>query len=505
MLFNSYEFLFVFLPITWFLWFTCCKTKKASLTILVLTVASFVFYSWWNPIFILLLLFSIVFNFVFGVWVSPVKKALFYVDNPKTRKLLLVIGIAVNLGLIGYFKYFNFFMATIADAIGFTWQTAKIFLPLGISFFTFQQIAWLVDSFKGDTPEMAADRGVWNQLNKYALFVAFFPQLIAGPIVNHKELIPQLQNQQTFKVNWHNVATGLALISIGLFKKVVIADALSPLVANGFDNNFTLTFFEAWLIAFAYTFQLYFDFSGYSDMAVGLGKMFNIDLPINFKSPYKTTSIIDFWRCWHITLSCWLRDYLYIPLGGNRKGESRRYINLFMTMLLGGLWHGAAWTFVFWGFLHGLYLCINHLWRKLKIPMPKTLAWLITFAAITVAWIFFRAPDIARALSILESMLGLNGFYAADWLVNIFNGLGFSGVHAFAELKRPIIMAAYLGKNAIFIMLLFVVVLCFRNSNEIVKARLKIPQIRYAIFYGLCFAIAIGYFFRVSEFLYFQF
>lgn len=510
MLFNSYIFLFAFLPITWFLWFVCCKFKNAGLTVSVLILASFFFYSWWNPPYLLLLLFSIIFNFFFGILASPVKRKILYFKNPHVRKGFLIFGIIVNVGLIGYFKYFNFLMGNIVQMAGFIWHAQVIFLPLGISFFTFQQITWLIDSYKGDTPEMAYESTLWERFRKYTLFVAFFPQLIAGPIVNHKEMIPQFQDSRSYKVNWHNVAMGLALISLGLFKKLVIADTLSPLVNDGFDSAilptlFAPTFFEAWGIALAYTFQLYFDFSGYSDMALGLGKLFNIDIPINFNSPYKSTSIIEFWRRWHMTLSRWLRDSLYIPLGGNRLGESRRYLNLLLTMLIGGLWHGAGWTFVFWGFLHGLYLCVNHLWRKLNISTPKPVAWLITFISIVVAWVFFRALTIDSAIDILRGMLGLNGFYAVDWLADICNNLGFNFVHSYQLLARPVFMVSYFGKNILFLFLLLIIVLFFNNTNEFVNAKLQKPKVKHAIIIGLVLVVAVGYLSRVSEFLYFQF
>lgn len=323
-----------------------------------LLVASFVFYSYWNPPFFFLILFSILFNFSWGRLIER--------TSGRRRDLWLYSGVAVNLLLIAYFKYANFMASNIAWLFGKEWVAQDIFLPLGISFFTFQQIAYLIDCSKGLAKE--------HVFTQYALFVTFFPQLIAGPIVRYEDIMPQFGRLRTFGMSYRNTAVGIALLTLGLFKKVVIADTLSPWVAAVFDSSEPLTLFEAWGGVLSYTFQIYFDFSGYSDMAVGLGRLFNIELAINFNSPYKALSISDFWRRWHITLSSFLRDYLYIPLGGNRCGKIRRNINIMITMLLGGLWHGASWNFVVWGGLHGVFLVINHTYRKiissLKITPP---------------------------------------------------------------------------------------------------------------------------------------
>lgn len=348
MLFNSYVFLFIFLPVTWILFRLACAKRILDVALALLMVASLVFYSYWNPPFVFLILFSILFNYSWG---RLIERA-----SGRLRKLWLFSGVGVNLLLIAYFKYANFMMSNIAWMIGVEWTARDIFLPLGISFFTFQQIAYLIDCSKGLAKEHA--------FTHYALFVTFFPQLIAGPIVRYEEIMPQFSRLRTFAMNYRNIAMGLALLSLGLFKKVVIADTLSPWVAAAFDTYDPLTFFEAWGGVLSYTFQIYFDFSGYSDMALGLGRIFNIELPINFNSPYKALSISDFWRRWHISLSSFLRDYLYIPLGGNRQGKLHRNINLMATMLLGGLWHGASWNFVVWGGLHGVFLVVNHAYRK---------------------------------------------------------------------------------------------------------------------------------------------
>ena len=289
-------------------------------------------------------------------------------NNSFAKKSILIIGITLNLFLLGYFKYANFFIENINIAFNFNANPTNLLLPLAISFFTFQQIAYLVDSYKKETNE-------YSFLN-YALFVSFFPQLIAGPIVHHKEMMPQFMNVSNKVKNYRNIAMGLFIFSIGLFKKVVIADTFAVWATQGFDVASTLNLFEAWATSLSYTFQLYFDFSGYTDMAIGLALLFNIRLPINFNSPYKATNIQDFWRRWHISLSTWLRDYLYIPLGGSRK--LRNYLNLLIVFLIGGIWHGAGWTFIVWGAMHALASIFIRYWWKLNIQLPRTLAILLT-------------------------------------------------------------------------------------------------------------------------------
>ncbi|RKZ48090.1 MAG: MBOAT family protein [Candidatus Parabeggiatoa sp. nov. 3] len=334
--------------------------------------------------------------------------------NSTQPKIVLAFGVFVNLFLLGYFKYANFFVDNFNSLTSSTYHLQTIILPLAISFFTFQQITYLVDAYKGETRE-------YNFLH-YCLFVTFFPQLIAGPIVHHREMLPQFAKDVIYKLNHEHLAVGITIFFLGLFKKVVLADSVAIYATPVFEaaeQGLRLGFFEAWGGALAYTFQLYFDFSGYSDMAIGIARMFGIRLPLNFHSPYKAVNIIEFWRRWHITLSRFLRDYLYIPLGGNRKGTIRRYINLMITMLLGGLWHGAGWTFVVWGALHGVYLMINHAWQALRIALGQDItrsSWwgrglsqLITFTAVVIAWVFFRAESFSGAINVLQAMAGMNG------------------------------------------------------------------------------------------------
>src|SRR5579863_7957836 len=346
MLFSSYTFLFQFLPAV-ALAFAAARLHSPRAGILVLVGASLFFYGAWRPVYLLLLIASIGANFSLGL----------LMEDGSRRRAVGMLGVSLNLALLCYFKYANFILDSVTALTGAPLPFVNIVLPLGISFFTFQQIAYLVDVMRGAKVE--------RDVVSYTLFVSFFPHLIAGPLVHHAEMIPQFKRARTSR-SAVLAARGLAIFVSGLFKKVVIADNLAQFVSPVFlqaDTGGGVTTPWAWLATSAYTFQIYFDFSGYSDMAIGLALLFGIRLPVNFRSPYKATSIVEFWRRWHITLSRFLRDYLYIPLGGNRLGEQRRYLNLMVTMLLGGLWHGAGWNFLIWGGLHGLYLCVNHLWQ----------------------------------------------------------------------------------------------------------------------------------------------
>lgn len=394
MLFNSYPFIFLFLPavLVGYFWLG----RRSNLTpVIWLALASLAFYAFGSWQFLGLLLGSIGFNYGIG-WLL-IRARL----NPTQRRAVLIVGVAGDLLVLGIFKYAGFAVENF-DALFGTGFTLHILLPVGISFYTFTQIAFLVDAYRGQVAAYA--------LPHYALFVTYFPHLIAGPILHHKDMIPQFEREETKHPHAHLILCGLIIFAMGLFKKTCLADGIQPLVALAFEAR-SPTFDQAWLGALAYTFQLYFDFSGYSDMAIGISLMFGIFLPVNFNSPYKATSIVEFWRRWHMTLSQFLRDYLYIPLGGNRRGRVLRYVNLMITMLLGGLWHGAAWTFVAWGALHGAYLCINHAFNALLPAGPAALArparvagFVLTFLAVVVAWVFFRAAHIEWAFRILIAM-----------------------------------------------------------------------------------------------------
>jgi alginate O-acetyltransferase complex protein AlgI len=394
MLFNSYPFIFLFLPIALVGYFALGRFGQLA-PVIWLALASLAFYAVSNWQFVALLLASIGFNYAIG-WLLIARR----LSGP-LRMIVLTSGVSGDLVVLGYFKYAGFLAANL-NALFSTGFAVNVLLPVGISFYTFTQIAFLVDAYRGNVARYA--------LPHYALFVTYFPHLIAGPILHHKDMIPQFEAAESKSPNPHLILCGLMIFAIGLFKKTGLADGIQPLVALAF-GPITPSFDQAWIGALAYTFQLYFDFSGYSDMAIGISLMFGIFLPLNFNSPYKATSIIDFWRRWHMTLSQFLRDYLYIPLGGNRHGRLLRYVNLMMTMVLGGLWHGAAWTFVTWGALHGVYLCINHAWNHFVPAVTPRFAraadvvtLLVTFLAVVIAWAFFRANDMTSALSILARM-----------------------------------------------------------------------------------------------------
>ncbi|MCG7497217.1 MBOAT family protein [Vibrio sp. Of7-15] len=521
MLFNTAEFIFFFLPICLALVLGAARLWGNGSALWVLVLCSLFFYGWWNPYYLPLLIFSILFNFYMGRKIADSK-----------NKPLLVISIAINLSLLIYYKYANFFIDNINLALDEPIHLSTIILPLAISFFTFQQIAYLVDSYQGITKEYS--------FRHYALFVSFFPQLIAGPIVHHKEMLPQFERKNRFKLNPSDVAIGLSIFAIGLIKKTVLADGIARYATPVFqlaETGESIDFFLAWGGALAYTFQLYFDFSGYSDMAIGLARIFGIVLPLNFYSPYKATSITEFWRRWHMTLSRFLRDYIYIPLGGNAKGPSRRYVNLITTMLLGGMWHGAGWNFLIWGALHGGYLTINHAWRHITEPLSQRisaqgwyvfLSWLITFCAVVVGWVFFRAVSFDGAINILSGMAGLNGFEIPNALMARLGGIS----HYLAAIG---IVENQAGGQSFILMwfwniiLLVMVVtlptvqdlfysvrgslssLHYVQSNTFWPFRKHFQQqawqasSRWAVVSGVSFALGVLTLTQVSEFLYFQF
>lgn len=390
MLFNSYEFILLYLPFTLLVYYKLAKYLGNSYAKNFLIFMSLAFYSYWDINNLPILLTSIIANYIFGHFLTQ-----------KKDKITLTCGILFNLAFLGYFKYTDFVIQNINTLLNTDIPLQNIVLPLGISFFTFTQTAYLVDVYRGETKEYSK--------SDYLLFVTIFPHLIAGPILYHKDMIPQFSVSENYKVNYKNITYGIIWFVIGLFKKVIIADKLAITANQAFSNVDKLTMYDAWIGSLAYTLQLYFDFSAYSEMAIGLGLMFNYNLPLNFNLPYRSCSIIEFWRRWHMTLSAFLKNYLYIPLGGNRTGHHLR--NIMITMFLGGLWHGAGWTFIVWGCIHGIFICINHVWRKTKIILPKALCWFLTFNAVNIAWIFFRAEDISSAFSIINTMFDISKFY----------------------------------------------------------------------------------------------
>ena len=486
MLFNSYEFIFLFLPITFFIYFYLNSKRLTQASKGFLVFSSLFFYSWWNIAYLPIILGSMLFNYVIGISLNNGQ------DNKKvSKKGLLTFGIVSNIALLGYFKYADFFIQNANFLTNSNIPTLELALPLAISFFTFQQIAYLVDSYRNETKE-------YDFLN-YAIFVTFFPQLIAGPIVHHKEMMPQFANVRNKVKNYKNIALGLFVFSIGLFKKVVIADYFATIATPGFDLAPVLTLFEAWATSLSYTFQLYFDFSGYTDMAIGAALLFNIKLPINFNSPYKALDIQDFWRRWHITLSRFLRDYIYIPLGGNRISSFRTYSNLMTTFILGGLWHGAGWTFIFWGFLHGMALVIHRLWKSFNMTMNKYLAWFITFNFINIAWVFFRAKEWDDAIKVLKGMFGFSGVVFSDKLL-----VKVEFLQDFIALHPDNFGRLMFGSTPFSMIILTIfIVLKFKNSNEYMNN--FIPTYKWLILIVIIDIYTVLNLSKVSEFLYFNF
>lgn len=509
MLFNSYIFILAFLPLTLMLVHGLRRAGFERGSILSLTLMSLAFYGWWNAKYLLLLVPLMFVNFAIALHIAPHGG-----QRPTAAKWLLIMGIVMNLTALGYFKYANFFLDNVNDLFGSHLTLARIVLPLGISFFTFQKIAFLVDAYHGRIEKL--------NLLDYSLFVSFFPQLIAGPIVHHSEVIPQFRRGGS--VSNASLSLGITIFVIGLAKKVLLADTAAHYASPQFTAvaaGMKLDLLAAWSAAFAYSAQLYFDFSGYSDMAIGGALLFGIRLPINFSSPYKSPNITEFWRSWHITLSRFLRDYLYIPLGGSRKGKARRYMNLLVTMLLGGFWHGAGWTFVVWGALHGFYLAVNHIWRSLceKVGLSpgrtggfgRRLGQTITFVAVVVAWVFFRSDNLGTALEMLKAMAGSNGIAAplslAGFLPQLVESQGpvdtgtamlvscvLLAIAWFAPNTQQI--TSYVGPKGVY------------GSGDIGEERTAFrwhASTRWAIAVGCLFGIALMSMSKVSEFIYFQF
>ena len=524
MLFNSYEFLFLFFPVVFagFFWLARFGQRVSALW---LSFASLFFYGWWSPKYVGLLLASVVLNYSIGYVIGHARSRIH-------AKVLFAFAITANLVLLGFYKYANFFIGTANSLSGGTLSFVDIILPLGISFFTFTQIAFLADVYRGLARE-------YNFMH-YLLFVTYFPHLIAGPVLHHGQMMPQFSKREIYRLQPDNAALGLSIFTIGLAKKALLADNFGNYAGPVFAAaglGIQPDFIEAWTGALSYALQLYFDFSGYSDMAIGISLVFNVKLPINFNSPYKAANIIDFWRRWHMTLALFLRDYLYIPLGGNRKGKILRHINLMITMLLGGLWHGANWTFVIWGGLHGLYLVVNHAWRSVvagRAPaqgVPSRIynpaATLFTFLCVVVAWIFFRAESFSSAILVLKGCFGYGGIslpsklgVLADRLGNLGSllpagisyggvflnipGLGsLGGIAPFAELLTLGLLIVWFAPN------------CqqFFNFDEHMSIGARLfnwtitwqPRPVVGFLFGCAFCLAVSKLHKVSTFLYYQF
>ncbi|PHR52753.1 MAG: membrane-bound O-acyltransferase family protein [Robiginitomaculum sp.] len=495
MLFNSYEFVFVLLPVSFFVYFYLNKKKIVIASKIWLVFVSLFFYGWWNIAYLPLILISISFNYFISQRMNEF-------DGAKrqylSKKTLFQIGLVFNISLLGYFKYMDFFIQNINLAVGSEIPLLYLALPLAISFFTLQQIAYLVDSYEGLVKEK-------NFLN-YTIFVVFFPQLIAGPIVHHKEMMPQFSGVRYKVKNYKNIVMGLFIFSIGLFKKAIIADTLAVWATNGFDNVETIHFIMAWFVSLSYTFQLYFDFSGYTDMAMGAALLFNIRLPQNFNSPYKATGMIDFWKRWHITLTNFITTYIYMPIvrSFEKLTFHKAMLTTIVTFLIAGLWHGASWTFVVFGGLNGVGIAANHYWKKkTKFKLNRILAWFLTFNFVNITFVFFRAREWDDAIKILNGMSGRSGFTLPGHLANII------------ETKLPF-LAQYniqydesihnIGITPFtpFWVLFVIIVVCYKQNSIELMDSIKINY-HTAIYAGFLFAWAALSLSNVSEFLYFNF
>jgi D-alanyl-lipoteichoic acid acyltransferase DltB (MBOAT superfamily) len=479
MLFNSPEFVLGFLPVALIGFFLAGRVGGTRWALCWLVAASLFFYGWWNPKFVLLLAGSILANYLIAERIRQ-----------RASRRWLIAGVTANLVLLGWFKYANFM---IHGVLRLDTPELDIFLPLAISFFTFQQIMFLVESYRGERAD--------NGLLPYASFVAFFPHLIAGPIVRPREIMPQLLAPDLAEPRAEHLAEGMTIFLLGLGKKVVLADTFAHYSDVGFAaaaQGAPISFVEAWYAALSYALQIYFDFSGYSDMAIGLARMLNVRFPLNFASPYKAANIAEFWRCWHITLSQFLRDHVYIPLGGNRHGESRRNANLMATMLLGGLWHGAAWNFVLWGGLHGLYL-VGH--RRFRWQLPVRAAHVLTLLAVVIAWVPFRASNMGATLAMLHGMAGLNGIALPQMIVHAFPPL--------AAIATAVPVLPYLGDARTLsfpevtacLALGWTIVLALPSVHDLSERARK-----WALTGGFAFTVQALFFApHVTPFLYFQF
>ena len=466
MLFNSYVFVFIFLPIILAIWWNARLSTQARLVALV--VGSYIFYGWWDWRFVSLLMVSTVIDYLVGHSIHRSQKV-------GRRRTLLLISMCTNLGLLAFFKYSGF-MAESWNAIGQwlrmggTMPVPAIILPVGISFYTFQTMSYTIDIYRR---EAAPTNSLWH----FAAYVSLFPQLIAGPIVRYAELEEQLREISN-RPNWRLFSRGIVFFVAGMAQKILLADTIAEQINPMFADYATLGFVSSWFAMLGYTCQLYFDFSGYSNMAVGLGLMLGFSFPQNFNSPYKSESISAFWRRWHMTLSFWLRDYLFIPLGGSRHGQTLTIRNLVIVMFLGGLWHGAGWTFVLWGLFHGGLLVFQAAFKQLtSVRIPKLLGIAVTFVAVVFGWVLFRSVDLSMATSIYGSMLGLNGFEP-----DMKGAIG--------GLKSAILLAGLLG-----------IIFCLPNLWQL--------KLRYnflvAAVVSMVFIVCVLRFDSESPFLYFQF
>ena len=489
MLFNSYVFLLFFLPFTWCVYYIFNHFKWYRTAQGALVAASFLFYGYEDYHLCFVLLGTILVNYgMHFLFVEKIKKY-------RLRKILLVLGIVANFGLLFYFKYFNFLLENLNRFAGSDFTMKNIVMPLGISFFTFQQVSFLEDSYKGDVGRV--------DFLDYALFVSFFPQLVAGPIVLYKEMIPQFKDLSKRKIQYDNLIAGLEYLILGFSKKVLIADNFARICDAGYAGLMELNSLSAILTMLAFTLEIYFDFSGYCDMAIGLGKLFNIQIPYNFESPYRSVTIGEFWKRWHMTLTRFLTTYLYIPIGGNRKGKIRTYVNVMIVFTLSGLWHGAQWTYVIWGMLHGFMMVVYRMGKRVWDRLPKIVLWICTFSFVNVAWTFFRADYFRQPFRLFERIIHGGGGWCAESMVGAFceGSLWMTVFQAFfTDGQLQIICQTALG---IWFLVWTTGCVYFPSSHEIVKKQYRSNT--YFLYLGILLAWSFMWLSQMSKFIYFNF
>ncbi len=486
MLFNSYLFLLFFLPVTLIGYFGLNKIKQYQIAKLFLIIMSFWFYGYNNPYYLIIIISSIVINYTISALMHRCEKSLYC-------KILLIIGIIYNISILGYYKYYDFFVENINSALKTDFNFINVMLPLGISFFTFQQLSYVIDCYRKDVP-------FYNVLD-YSLFVTFFPQLVAGPIVLHNEIVPQFADVNKKKIKSENMYKGIYAFTMGLAKKVLLADTLGVLVGYGFENIEGLGTINAIIVMLSYTLQIAFDFSGYSDMATGIGLMFNIEIPLNFNTPYKSLSVAEFWERWHMTLTRFFRTYIYIPLGGNRKGALRTYIHMLIVFFVSGLWHGANWTFIVWGMAHGLAVATNRLFMTQINKINPVVNWMCTFVFVNLTWIIFRAPSLYDVKVFYKELISLEFRNITPTIWNSINTVE-------VEFLKSI-FAKYISielENLYFI-LFFLICICCSIQFPNIKERINIlkPNYKNTIIIATLLVWCIVSFSGVTEFIYFNF
>lgn len=493
MLFNSQIFVFLFLPVVWLLYFGMHRFNKPEIAKFVLFLSSIWFYGYFNYSYLILLIGSICFNYGIHLLIRHFKDG--KSQNAGISKAIMVVGVLANIAVIFYFKYFNFFLGTVNQVFHTDIVLKDILLPLGISFFTFQQISFVVDSYSEDEMKYS--------FLDYCVFVSFFPQLVAGPIVLHQELIPQFSQKDRFRPKWENLSVGVRYFVIGLFKKTMIADRFGNIVSMGYVFPFTRDIPGTFMITVAYTIQIYFDFSGYSDMAIGLGKMFGFDIPMNFDQPYKAKNISEFWKRWHMTLTGFLTKYLYIPLGGNRKGIKRTCINTMLVFLISGLWHGAAWAFVFWGGIHGMALVFHRLLKQYIEKVPSLITGLCTFLFVNIAWIFFRTESLRNSYYVIKRFF-VGGFSGNNLdLCHAFLGDGLELAFGNISYASDVFGVIAVLFTVVGFLVAFLLLYCAPSSHQLANRKNVLPC--EGVVFAIMAVLSVLTFTNVSTFLYFNF